>query len=193
MNKQKILIITAPSGSGKSTLIKKLMAVNPNLSFSISACTRAPRVGEQNGIDYHFMSVEQFKKSIAANEFLEWEMVYEEKYYGTLKSEIKRIWENGQTPLVDIDVKGAINVQNEYKGRALSIFIQAPSLEILKQRLEKRGTETEKSLAERIGKAKYELTFANQFDHTIINDNLEIASGLLNNLVKDFLNDKSDN
>jgi len=188
MQAEKIIIITAPSGSGKSTLTKRLMAEFPNLAFSVSACTRSPRGGEIDGQDYHFISVQQFQQSIANNEFIEWEMVYEGKYYGTLKTEINRIWAQSKIPIVDIDVKGAINVQNQYQSEAISIFIQAPSIEILRQRLEKRGTETPESLAERIDKAEFELSFASSFDYNIINDDLETASKSLIKIVADFLN-----
>lgn len=187
MKHQKIIIITAPSGSGKSSLIKLLMKEISNLSFSISSCTRAPRVGEKDGIDYHFVSVANFENAIQNNEFLEWEMVYEGKYYGTRKTELSRIWGQKKVPLVDIDVKGALNVQEAYRANALSIFIKAPSLEILKQRLENRGTETAESLNERLNKAEYELSFAEQFDHIIVNDTLEIASQELIGLVRNFL------
>ena len=188
MQSKKIVIITAPSGSGKTTLIKRLMNHFPELTFSISACTRPPRLGEIDGKDYHFISPERFKQAIEANEFIEWEMVYEGKYYGTLKSELNRIWDKNQIPLVDIDVKGALNVQEQYRSIALSIFIQAPSIEILKNRLEQRGTETEESLSERVKKASYELSFANQFDHILINDDLELASEELLLTIRHFLN-----
>lgn len=187
MPKEKIIIITAPSGSGKSTLTKRLMAEFPNLAFSISACTRSPRAGERDGEDYHFISVQQFKNSIAANEFIEWEMVYEGKYYGTLKTELNRIWEQSKVPLVDIDVKGALNVQGQYRAVAKSIFIQAPSIDTLRQRLEKRGTESPESLAERINKAEYEQSFAPLFDHIIINDDLEVATVSLIKIVAEYL------
>jgi guanylate kinase len=183
----KIIIITAPSGSGKSTLIKHLMAHFPDFAFSISACTRAPRMGEVDGQDYHFISVEQFQQSIANNEFIEWEMVYEGKYYGTLKTELNRIWSQAKIPLVDIDVKGALNVQSQYRSQSLSVFIQAPSIEILKERLEKRGTENPETLKERIDKAAYEMSFAPQFDQIIINDDLAIASNQLIEMVTSFL------
>lgn len=187
MNHHKIIILTAPSGSGKSTLTKALMAHFPQLAFSISACTRPARAGEVDGQDYHFISLEQFERSIEANEFMEWEMVYEGKYYGTLKTELNRIWDKQQIPIVDIDVKGALNVQRQYKEQSLSIFIQTPSIEILRERLEKRGTETPESLEERVNKASYELSFAHQFDHILVNDNLEIASAALIAMVADYL------
>ncbi len=188
MKHEKIIIITAPSGSGKSTLIKKMMAALPQLAFSISACTRAPRTGEVDGKDYHFISLENFKKSIEQDEFIEWEMVYEGKYYGTLKTELKRIWSQEKTPLVDIDVLGALNIQKQYRTASMSVFIQAPSVSVLKERLLKRGTETAETLAERIDKAEYELSFAHQFDQIIINDDLEIASQKLIEIVRAFLN-----
>jgi guanylate kinase len=188
MKDQKIIIITAPSGSGKSTLTKLLMAAFPQLAFSISACTRKPRPGETDGVEYHFISVDRFEKAIEANEFLEWEMVYEGKYYGTLKTELDRIRGRNQVPLVDIDVKGALNVQQQYLQSCLSVFIQAPSISILKERLEKRGTETADTLAERIGKAEYELSFAAEFDYIVINDDLAVASETLIKIVGDYLN-----
>lgn len=188
MQDKKIIIITAPSGSGKSTLIKRLMGHFPELSFSISACTRSPRQGEIDGKDYHFISVKNFQQSIELNEFIEWEMVYEGKYYGTLKSELERIWKQHQTPLVDIDVKGAIHVQQQYTKQVLSVFIQTPSLAILKERLEKRGTETNETLTERVDKAAYELSFANRFHHILVNDDLETASAALIKIVGNFLN-----
>lgn len=187
MPTEKIIIITAPSGSGKSTLTKRLMAEFPELAFSISACTRSPRAGEIDGQDYHFISVKQFQDYIAANEFIEWEMVYEGKYYGTLKNEINRIWNQSKIPLVDIDVKGALNVQEQYREKAKSIFIQAPSIETLKKRLENRGTETPESLAERIDKAAYELSFAPLFDHIIVNDDLESATTTLIQIIAEYL------
>lgn len=187
MIQQKIIIITAPSGSGKTTLVKRLMLEFPALAFSISACTRTPRAGEIDGTDYHFISLQQFEQSIAHNEFIEWEMVYEGKYYGTLKSELKRIWESNKIPVVDIDVKGALKVQDQYQNQSLSVFIQAPSIDVLRERLEKRGTETAESLKERIGKAEYELSFASKFNYTIVNDNLEIASATLIDIVGQYL------
>ena len=188
MNDQKIIIITAPSGSGKTTLIKKLMVAMPRLAFSISACTRAPRLGEKDGIDYHFISEEAFRKSIENDEFIEWEMVYEGRYYGTLKTEINRIITAGNIPLVDIDVQGALNVQSQYKTNCISIFIKAPSLQILKERLEKRGTENAESLSERVNKAEQELTFVNHFDFVILNDDLDTASEQLIKIVREYLN-----
>lgn len=187
MEQGKIIIITAPSGSGKTTLVKRLLAECPGVSFSISACTRTPRPGEVNGKDYHFFTEEAFKQLIDEDAFVEWEMVYTGKYYGTLKTEVARIWAAGKAPLVDIDVKGALAIQEKYPDNSLSIFIQAPSIEELRNRLIKRGTETPETLEERINKATYELTFAPQFNTIIVNDNLDAASKELLNTVEKFL------
>jgi len=183
----KIVIITAPSGSGKTTLVKRLLQACPQLSFSISACTRNPRPNEEHGKDYYFYSEQDFKRLIDAEAFIEWEMVYTGKYYGTLKSEVERIWTNGQYPLVDIDVNGALAIHDAYPASSLSIFIQAPSLTVLRERLKLRGTETDHSIDERIAKAQHELTFAAQFDKIIVNDDLETATIELVSLVEDFL------
>jgi len=184
---EKIIIITAPSGSGKTTLVKRLLAAYPKLAFSISACTRNPRPGEQHGKDYYFYPENEFKKLIEEDAFVEWEMVYTGKYYGTLKSEVQRIWQNDKFPLVDIDVKGALAIQAKYPESSLSLFIEAPSLEVLRQRLIARGTETAQTLEERIEKAKDELTYAPQFDRIIINEDLEEATRELVKVVEDFL------
>jgi guanylate kinase len=172
---QKLIIITAPSGSGKTTIVHHLLNTYPQLAFSISACTRNPRPNETDGVHYYFLSLQDFTRKIAQHEFAEFEMVYEGKYYGTLKSELQKIWTNHQIPLVDIDVQGALRLKKHYGANALSIFIKAPSLEILKQRLIDRGTETDFSLNERIEKATHELTYAGLFDTLVINDNLEQA------------------
>jgi guanylate kinase len=171
----KIIIITAPSGAGKTSITKQLMKQFPQLAFSISAATRAKRKHEQNGVDYHFMTVEEFQQKIHENAFMEWEMVYEGNYYGTLKSEMERIWSNGQIPVLDIDVKGAIHVQDLYPKQILTIFIEPPSIEELKRRLESRGTETADSLQARISKASYEISFKHSFQHVIVNDDLPKA------------------
>lgn len=189
MTKGKIIIITAPSGSGKTTLVKRLLERYPKLSFSISACTRQPRANEVNGKDYYFFTEDEFKNLIAEDAFVEWEMVYAGKYYGTLKTEVERIWKNGQAPLVDIDVQGAIAVQKKYPDQSLSLFIQAPSIQELKRRLKHRGTETPETLNERVKKAELELSYAPQFDSIIINDNLEEATQQLINIIDDFLSE----
>lgn len=182
----KIVVITAPSGSGKTTLVKRLLDSCPHLAFSVSACTRMPRNGEMHGKDYYFYGEDEFKKLIEANAFVEWEMVYTGKYYGTLKSELQRIWDAGKSPLIDIDVQGALAIRNKYPDTCITIFIEAPSLEILRERLRTRGTETEHSLEERVSKAAHELTFASLFDHIIINENLDKATKELMNVVENF-------
>ncbi len=184
---QKIIIITAPSGAGKTSITRYLLNKYPLLSFSISAATRKPRAGEEDGVQYHFMSEQAFKDKIDADAFVEWEMVYEGNYYGTLKTELERIWQLGKTPVLDIDVKGAIHIQQQFGKNCLSIFIEPPSVEELKKRLESRGSETAESLATRINKASYEISFSHQFNKTIINKDLEIACAETEQLIKEFL------
>ena len=183
----KILIITAPSGAGKTSVTTYLLQLFPQLSFSVSAATRPPRENELNGVDYYFMVLEEFKQKIQHNEFIEWEMVYEGKYYGTLKSEMERIWKSGKIPVLDIDVKGAIHVQQQFPENTLSIFIEPPSIEELKRRLQGRGTETKESLGARINKASYEISFKHSFSHTIINNDLETARKEAVEIVEAFL------
>jgi len=183
----KIVIITAPSGAGKTSITKHLMSRFPQLAFSVSAATRPPRANEKNGVDYHFMSVEAFQQKIQEQAFIEWEMVYEGKYYGTLKSEIQRIWDKGQVPVLDIDVKGAIHVQDLYPGKTLSLFIEPPSVEALKNRLMSRGTETEETLQARLNKAAYEISFKHSFTHVIMNDELSKACSEAEQVIDSFL------
>ncbi len=185
----KIIIITAPSGAGKTSITHHLMEQFPQLAFSVSAATRQARGSEKNGVDYYFMSAGDFKQKIQHNEFVEWEMVYEGKYYGTLKSELQRIWDNNQVPILDIDVKGAIHVKQQYPDTALSIFIEPPSVTELKNRLENRGTETAESLAARVNKAAYEISFKDHFDKQIVNDNLQQAREKAVAIVQQFIND----
>jgi guanylate kinase len=186
-NQNKIIIITAPSGAGKSTITHYLIDKYPTLSFSISAATRNPRAHEQDGVDYYFLSETDFKKKINEDAFLEWEMVYEGKYYGTLRSELDRIWAVGKIPMLDIDVKGAIHVQQQFGDNCLSIFIEPPSVDELKKRLESRGTETPESLATRINKASYEISFNHRFTKSIVNDDLSKACEATEKVIKDFL------
>lgn len=184
---QKLIILTAPSGAGKTSITHYLLGKYPKLAFSISAATREPRGKEENGKDYYFMSVEAFRQKITANEFVEWEMVYDGKYYGTLKSELERIWGEGRVPVLDIDVTGAIHVQQQFAGDCLSIFIEPPSVEELKRRLLSRGTESPESLLTRLNKASYEISFNHHFTKTIVNDELEKACAETEQVIKDFL------
>ena len=187
----KVVIITAPSGAGKTSITRYLLEKIPQLSFSVSAATRKPRSYELNGRDYYFMSEAEFRKKIKNNEFVEWEMVYEGKFYGTLKTELNRLWNDKKFPLLDIDVKGAIHVQQQYPDCSLSLFIEPPSVKELTKRLISRGTETEESLQARISKAEYEMTFMNHFDKVIMNDDLQEACTTAEKLVRRFLNLKS--
>ena len=184
---KKIIIITAPSGAGKTSITRHLLQKFPQLAFSISAATRSPRGIEQHGKDYYFISEEDFRNHIRQNDFMEWEMVYEGKYYGTLKSEMERIWSLHQVPMLDIDVKGAIHIQQQYPHNTISLFIEPPSVEELKKRLESRGTETEESLSARVNKASYEIGFKHHFDHVIVNDQLAKACEEAENLIGAFL------
>lgn len=187
MASYKFIIITAPSGTGKTTITKYLLQNNPRLTFSISAATRQPRKGEVNGVDYYFISEDEFKQKIQEDAFIEWEMVYEGKYYGTLKSEMQRIWDEGRVPILDIDVKGAIQVEQKYPGNCLLIFIKPPSLEELKRRLEARDTDSLESIEVRLQKAEYELSFAKHFNKVIVNDNLERACHETEEAIKGFV------
>lgn len=184
---KKIIILTAPSGSGKTSIARFLLSRFPNLSFSISAATRKPREGEVHGKDYYFMSEDDFKSQIKNDGFIEWEMVYEGKYYGTLKSELERIWSEDKVPVLDIDVHGGIHVQKEYPINTLSLFVKPPSVEELRKRLESRGTENADSINTRVSKASYELSFADQFDHVVVNDNLDKACKEAEAIVRKFL------
>jgi guanylate kinase len=186
----KLIIITAPSGAGKTSITKHLMQRFPQLAFSVSAATRQPRGIEKNGVDYHFMSADDFKQKIQNNEFVEWEMVYEGKYYGTLKEELQRIWNEDKIPVLDIDVKGAIHVQQQFPQTTLSLFIEPPSVEELRKRLQSRGTETEESLAARVNKASYELSFKEHFNKVIVNDDLQKACIEAEMIVYGFINRK---
>jgi guanylate kinase len=183
----KIIIITAPSGAGKTSITRHLMQKFPELAFSVSAATRKPRGYEVDGKDYHFITEEEFKQRIQQNEFVEWEMVYEGKYYGTLKSELESIWSRSKIPVLDIDVKGAIHVQQQFPDSVLSLFIETPSVEVLKKRLEGRGTETDESLSARINKAAYELSFRDHFNRSIVNDDLQRACTEAEQIVGEFL------
>lgn len=184
----KIIAFSAPSGAGKTTIVHRLMERIPELSFSISACTRDRRGrAEQNGKDYYFITVQEFQEKIRHDEFVEWEEVYEGSYYGTLKSEVERIWEGGKHAILDIDVKGGLSIKDFYKERALCIFVKPPSLEVLEQRLRTRATDSASSISARLYKANFELTFADRFDSIIINDDLDEAVFQAEKLVRDFI------
>ena len=188
----KLIIIAAPSGAGKTSVTRHLLKAMPGqLAFSVSAATRLPRNNEKDRVDYYFISVDEFKNKITQQEFVEWEMVYEGKYYGTLKSELQQIWRQHKAPLLDVDVQGGINIQQQYPSSSLSLFIEPPSMEELERRLKARGTETPESLQARLAKASYELSFKQQFDHIIINDKLERACEEAEKAVREFLNSKT--
>lgn len=188
--KGRLLIFSAPSGSGKSTIVQWLMKEHPelNMHFSISCTTRAPRGTEQNGVEYFFISPAEFKEKIAQDAFVEYEEVYTDKYYGTLKSQVTEMTENGQNVVFDIDVKGGCNIKRQYGSKALSIFIQPPSIEELRRRLEGRATDAQEVIEQRLSKASYELTFADKFDIVIVNDDLEKAKADTLNAINKFLN-----
>lgn len=184
----KLIIFSAPSGSGKSTIINYLLTQPLNLAFSISATSRLPRGSEKHGNEYYFLTPEEFKHRIAGNEFLEYEEVYPDKFYGTLKNEVERLTSEGKNVIFDVDVVGGVNIKRYYGDRALSLFIQPPSIEELKRRLEGRATDTPEVIKNRIEKAAYELTFAPQFDAVIVNDNLENAKAEALKRIKEFIN-----
>jgi guanylate kinase len=170
----KALIFSAPSGSGKTTIVKHLLQQNSDLGFSISASTRDKRGRtEQDGKDYHFLTPDEFKEKIDGNEFIEWEEVYAGNYYGTLKSEIQRIWDAGKNVIFDVDVQGGLNLKKYFGEKALAIFVRVPSVEVLKERLRDRGTETDESLSRRLFKANFEMSFQDKFDIVLVNENLE--------------------
>lgn len=189
-SKGRLLIFSAPSGSGKSTIVQWLMKEHPelNMHFSISCTTRAPRGTEQNGVEYFFISPAEFKEKIAQDAFVEYEEVYTDKYYGTPKSQVTEMTENGQNVVFDIDVKGGCNIKRQYGSKALSIFIQPPSIEELRRRLEGRATDAQEVIEQRLSKASYELTFADKFDVVIVNDDLEKAKADTLNAINEFLN-----
>ena len=184
-----LVIFSAPSGSGKSTIVQWLMKEHPELKlyFSISCTSRAPRGTEQNGVEYFFLTPEEFKSKIQNDEFLEYEEVYQDRFYGTLKAQVERQLEAGHNVVFDVDVKGGINIKKFYGERALSIFIQPPSVEELRRRLVGRGTDTPEAIENRLAKAEYEMTFAPQFDHIVVNDDLETAKAETLKLVEAFL------
>lgn len=183
----KVIILVAPSGSGKTTIAHRLLHDFPKIKFSVSATTRPPRQGEKEGKDYYFLSRDEFDKKIEKNEFLEWEEFYNGSRYGTLRSEVDKLIESGYFPLLDIEVKGALNVKRIYGTRSVSIFIRPPSIEELKKRLLNRGSENHESLKTRLDRAEKELRYANKFDYVVINDKLEIAYKQITTIVKSFI------
>ena len=190
MNKKgKIIVISAPSGCGKSTIINSILGSGEiQLRFSVSATNRAPRPGEEDGVQYHFFTTEEFRDAIASDAFVEWEQVYPGRSYGTLRRELSDAATRGENTILDIDVKGALKVKQQFGDDALLIFIMPPSVEALRQRLIKRGTDSAEVIAERIGKAEYEMSFAPQFDRVIVNDDLPVAVAATESAISDFIN-----
>ena len=187
MHKGKAIIFSAPSGSGKTTIVRHLLQNNTNLGFSISACTRDKRGrSEKDGKDYYFLTPQEFRKKIQENEFIEWEEVYEGNFYGTLKSEIENIWENGKNVVFDVDVKGGLNLKKYFGDKALAVFVKVPSLETLKSRLNDRGTDSEANISRRLYKVQFEMGFENQFDVTLINEDLDKSLKEAQKLYNDF-------
>lgn len=183
----KCIILCAPSGAGKTSITKYLLQQELRLQFSISACNREARTGEEDGVDYHFLSTQTFKDKIEADEFVEWEEVYNDNYYGTLKSEINRIWESGYSVIFDVDVEGGLSLTKHFGEKALAIFIKPPSFEVLEARLRGRGTEDEEKIQKRLAKAGKEMEYSKWFDYIVVNENLEVAQQEVLSLVKSFL------
>lgn len=184
---QKLIIVTAPSGAGKTTIVHHLLQAFDELAFSVSATNRPKRPHEHDGVDYYFLSTEEFRTRVAQGEFLEWEEVYADQYYGTLKSEIHRLWNAGKSIIFDVDVKGAQNIKRAYPDESLAIFIKPPSVDVLLERLRRRMTETPESLQRRIHRAQTELTYEHQFDRIVVNDKLEIALEEAEDIVRSYL------
>lgn len=185
--KEKVVIFSAPSGSGKSTIVNHILSLHPEMEFSVSATSRAPRGQEKDGVEYNFITTEKFRELIEQDKFVEYEEVYQGRYYGTLKSEVERIWAKGHVIIFDVDVKGGVSLKKYFGDKAISIFIQAPSIEELRERLLKRGTDSHEEIEKRIEKAEEEMTFACKFDHILINNKLDKAFTEAEKLVNDFL------
>ena len=183
---RKLIVISAPSGAGKTSIVHYLLKEIPNLSFSVSACSREKRTKEVDGKDYYFLSVDGFKKKNKENAFLEWEEVYKNQYYGTLKSEVKRIWNDGKTVIFDIDVIGGLNIKKQYSKECFSIFIMPPSVDVLRERLSSRGSESEEMLEKRLNKTEEEIQKNQEFDSVILNDDFEIACKEAKRLIINF-------
>ena len=183
----KLIVISAPSGAGKTSIVHFLLKNLEGLSFSVSACSRVKRKNEADGIDYHFLSVEEFQKKIKKGDFLEWEEVYKDQYYGTLKSSVERIWHKGETVVFDVDVIGGINIKKQYLSECLAIFIMPPSLAVLEERLQKRGSESTQSLEKRLAKAKGEIARSGEFDKVILNDDFDMACKETKQLIQTYI------
>ena len=183
----KVIIFSAPSGSGKSTIVSHILKLHPEMEFSVSATSRAPRGQERNGIEYHFFTADEFRKMIAEDKFVEYEEVYAGSFYGTLKSEVQRIWDKGHVIIFDVDVKGGVNLKKYFGDKALSVFIQAPSVEELRKRLIARGTDSAEAIVKRVAKASEEMTYADKFDYILVNDDLQKAYAEAEKVVDDFL------
>ena len=183
----KVVIFSAPSGSGKTTVVHHILALHPEMEFSISATSRPPRGQEQDGVDYYFLSPRAFKARIRADKFVEYEQVYEGRYYGTLKSEVERIWKKGHVIIFDVDVKGGVSLKKYFGDQALAVFIQAPDVEEIRRRLVARGTDSPEAIDERVAKATEEMTYAPKFDYILVNDDLEAAFREIESVVDDFL------
>ena len=185
---RKLIVISAPSGAGKTSIVHYLLKHREDISFSISACSRKKREGEKHAKDYYFFAIKEFKNKIKEKEFLEWEEVYEDQYYGTLNSEIERIWNEGKTVIFDVDVIGGLNIKEKYPNQCLSIFIMPPTIESLRKRLISRGSESKKNLEIRLVKAKKEISKSKKFDIIILNDDFDVACREANNVISKFIN-----
>ena len=183
----KVVIFSAPSGSGKSTIVQHILGLHPEMEFSVSATSRPPRGTEQDGVEYYFLTAKEFRRRIEADAFVEYEQVYTDRYYGTLKSEVERIWSEGHVIIFDVDVKGGVNLKKYFGDAALSVFIKAPSVEVLRQRLLARKTDSLEAIEERVAKAEEEMTYEDKFDYVLVNDDLATAFADAERVVDDFL------
>ena len=185
----KVIIFSAPSGSGKSTIVNHILKLHPEMEFSVSATSRQPRGSERDGVEYHFLTPDEFRRKIAEDSFVEYEEVYAGSYYGTLKSEVQKIWDKGHVIIFDVDVKGGVNLKKYFGDKALSVFIQAPSVEELRRRLVARGTDSPEAIEKRVAKAAEEMTYADRFDYILVNDDLRTAFAEAEKIVDDFLSE----